>query len=99
MADNQDRPSAGPTSERAMLRIIGMSRAKAWRAKQVANIPKAEFERLIESDNPPTVTQLVAMARQSPVRSSRLYSLKRAWGAATDDEKAAFIDWVGSEHG
>ena len=41
----------------------GMSRSQMWRALQVASIPEDEFEALVESDEPPTVTALVRYAR------------------------------------
>ena len=52
------RPSTEPPSERQLSRDHGISRAVLWRAKQVAAIPEEKFERLVESDNPPSVTQL-----------------------------------------
>jgi len=42
----------------------GMSRSKMWRCLQVSNIAKDEFEALVESDNPPTVTELVQIGRE-----------------------------------
>jgi hypothetical protein len=42
----------------------GMSERQVKTAVRVANIPKPEFERLIESDNPPTVTALADMGRK-----------------------------------
>lgn len=52
----------------------GLSRAQMWRALQVAEIPEAEFDSLIESDNPPTVSELVAIStgRQPKAKSSKL---------------------------
>jgi hypothetical protein len=34
-----------------------------WKAMQVATIPDDTFEALVESENPPTITQLVEIAR------------------------------------
>ena len=42
----------------------GLSRSQAWRAIQVASIPKDELEQLIEADNPPTVTELVEIGKE-----------------------------------
>jgi hypothetical protein len=59
-----------------------------WRAKQVAAIPEAEFETMVESDNPPTVSRLVDYARCK--RRSKLSTWERlvgAWNAATDEER------------
>ena len=58
--ENRKRPSTEPPSERQLARELGISRAFLWRAKQVAAIPDAEFEAMVESDDPPTVTALVA---------------------------------------
>jgi hypothetical protein len=74
-----------------------------WRAKQVANIPEAEFEALVESDKPPTVTRLVEIGRarsgtQSTKRASgKVRALKRAWAAATPEERKAFADWTAKD--
>ena len=99
MTNESKRPSGGPPSKRALSRQIGMSRSKMWRAEQVANIPEDEFERLIESDEPPTVTELVQRGRtQSETEAKQhtsLDTLKRAWRKASEDERAAFLAWVG----
>jgi len=41
----------------------GLSRAQMWRCMQVAKIPEADFESMVESDNPPTVFELVNIGR------------------------------------
>jgi len=38
----------------------GMSRHQMYQAMKVAEIAESDFERLIESDNPPTLTELAA---------------------------------------
>ena len=40
----------------------GMSRGQMYRSLHIASIPEAEFEVIVESDKPPTVTQLVRYA-------------------------------------
>ena len=40
----------------------GLSRGQTWRALQVASIPEDDFEEMIESEEPPTVTALVRHA-------------------------------------
>ena len=78
--------------------IISVSQLE--RACRVAEIPAAEFEALVESDNPPTVTQLVALGRRRraeaegraapvslPRRVSRALALVKAM---TPEERAAF---------
>jgi hypothetical protein len=59
------RPTAEPPSE--LSKQLGISRVVFWCAKQV--IPEEEFEAMIESDQPPTVSQLVEHARGQPDRS------------------------------
>ncbi|MET4034516.1 hypothetical protein BjapCC829_28155 [Bradyrhizobium barranii] len=98
------RPSTEPPSIRQIAKQFGISRAVLWRAQQVAHIPAEEFERLIESDNPPTVTQMVEIGRSHGGRprlkwSRALTSLKRAWAAATPEERAEFVAHVLSYDG
>ena len=40
----------------------GLSRGQMWRARRLASIPEDEFEARLESDTPPTVTELVRIA-------------------------------------
>ena len=63
------RPTAEPASDRQLSKQFGISRVVFWRAKQVASIPEEEFEAMIESEHPPTVSQLVEHARGQPDRS------------------------------
>ena len=58
-----DRPSGEPLSQRQLAEEFGISRARQWRMKHVADIPYAEFEAMIESDDPPTISALVNYAR------------------------------------
>ena len=87
------RPNVVPPSERDLARELGISRAFMWRAKQVASIPEEEFEALVESDNPPTVSELVAMAGSRASRSPTftlppdLLAAVDAWIAAQPDPK------------
>ena len=86
------RPSTEPPSLRQIAKQYGISRALIWRAQQVCNIPKEEFERLIESDNPPTVTKLVEIGRRRPKPPARTgQRLIRAWTAASAEERADFV--------
>ena len=41
----------------------GISRGQMYRMLDIASIPKDQFEDLIEGDNPPTMTELVRIAR------------------------------------
>ena len=52
------------SERRKAIDAAGISRGQAWRAEMVANIPADIFERLIEGDNPPTVSRLVEIGRQ-----------------------------------
>ncbi len=56
-------PIAPSMSERDIAAAVGMSRRQIQDAKAIASIPEEEFERLIESDNPPTVTAFADLAR------------------------------------
>lgn len=58
----------------------GVSRSWVWRAAQVASIPEDEFEELVESDEPPTVSALVEIGRhrrQLPERGAQGRRLTR----------------------
>ena len=50
-------------SERRFAKLSGLSRAKLWRAKQVASLPKDLFEILVEMPDPPSVRELANVAR------------------------------------
>ncbi len=43
----------------------GLSERQQYTALRVANVPKDEFERLVESDNPPTVTKLAELGKKT----------------------------------
>ncbi len=69
MSEKKQRPSKGGVlpknpSERDLAAFTGMSRRQIWQAKKIAEIPEEEFDRLVESENPPTVTQLLQVAHQ-----------------------------------
>ena len=48
-----------------------MSRHQEAQSAAIARIPKEEFERLIESDNPPTVTELARIGRGQPAKPKK----------------------------
>jgi len=52
------------SSMRDVEAATGVSRHFLARAKMVASIPEDEFERLIESDNPPNARKLELLARR-----------------------------------
>jgi hypothetical protein len=43
----------------------GLSERQQYTALRVANVPKDEFDRLVESDSPPTITQLAEMGKKT----------------------------------
>jgi hypothetical protein len=51
-------------SRRRAAQEAGLSLHQYRQAIRVSNIPKDEFERLVESDDPPTVSQLAALGRR-----------------------------------
>lgn len=69
MSAKKQRPARGGVlpanpSERDLAAFTGMSRRQIWQAKKMAEIPEAEFERMVESDNPPSVSELLDVAHQ-----------------------------------
>jgi hypothetical protein len=55
--------TAPPISQAEAGRKAGLSPDQIKQAIRVANIPADKFESLVESDNPPTVTQLAEMGK------------------------------------
>lgn len=69
MSPRKERPTRGGVlppdpSERDLAAFTGMSRRQIWQAKKIAEIPETEFEAMVESDNPPTVAELLNLAHQ-----------------------------------
>jgi hypothetical protein len=57
-----DRDGGDPiVTRKAAAEQAGLSERQQKTALRVASVPKEEFERLVESDNPPTITQLAAL--------------------------------------
>jgi len=52
-------------SQTAVGTEAGLSRDQIKNAVRVANVPADDFERQIESDNPPTVTKLAEQGKKS----------------------------------
>ena len=75
---SKEKPDSGVNKKRGPQRsktrrdaeAVGMSRAQMYRAIAVADVPEDEFERLVESDNPPTMTELVRNGRGQTQRSA-----------------------------
>ena len=57
-------------SRSAIAQAAGLSVDQAKQAIRVANIPKREFERLIDAEAPPTVTELAKMGTKPVQRTS-----------------------------
>lgn len=62
---NKFRGKRGPerSERRKLAETAGISRHQMYQALQVANIPEEDFERLIESDDPPSVTEMARIGR------------------------------------
>ncbi len=58
--------AAGPVSQRQAAADAGMSERQEKTAVRVANVPQKEFEAAVESENPPSVTQLAEAGKQPP---------------------------------
>jgi hypothetical protein len=83
--------SPAPISRREAAEAAGMSKDQQVQAVRVANIPKPDFERLIEGDNPPTVTALAEMGKkprpQEPAAPEpRQLDIEKAIEAAGNEE-------------
>ena len=58
-------PSTGNGTRSQAATEAGLSKRQKDTALRVANIPKEEFEALVESDDPPTVTALAEIGKKS----------------------------------
>lgn len=73
----ETRTAAGTSFTRTQAASdAGLSKRQKDTALRVANIPDQEFEELIESDNPPTVTALAELGK-----NTTNISKKRVWAA------------------
>lgn len=70
-----------------------MSKRQQVTAVRVANVPDEQFERVVESDNPPTVTKLADMGTKrrmsSPSSGVSTIALIRPHTASVDSESVA----------
>lgn len=64
-AARESRGGGAPTSRTAAARDAGLSRDQMHTALRVARVPAAEFEAQIESDDPPTITELARQGTRS----------------------------------
>lgn len=88
-------------TRKAAADAAGLSDDQRKTAIRIASVPKDEFERLVESDDPPTVTALaeIGTKRQNrPKKAPEATSwtrLTEAWNEATDEDKARLIIMLG----
>lgn len=61
-------PSGGAPTRLKAARDAGMSRDQMHTALRVANVPEADFERQVESRNPPTVSKLAEQGKKAAPR-------------------------------
>lgn len=97
MSSRKQRPKRGGVlpenaSQRDIAAFTGLSTRKIWQAKKIADIPEDQFERLIESDNPPTITQLLNMAHHRAESQTTPWDrLVAAWNAASDEDRLRLV--------
>lgn len=88
------RGKRGPerSERRQIADAAGMSRHQMYQAMQVASIPRDEFERLVESEEPPTLTELARIGRgeQSKPKPSARDAATKAIAKAVDAIHAAY---------
>lgn len=60
-----------PTTQRGVAKKAGMSKDQQVTAVRVANVPEEEFEKAVDSNNPPTVTQLAEEGKKSRPKSDK----------------------------
>lgn len=65
-------PERGPV--RKMAEAAGLSRDWMYRALAIADIPETAFEELVESENPPTLTELNRIARNRHLKKPKATS-------------------------
>jgi hypothetical protein len=63
---NVEGRGASPFGREQAARDAGWSQDQRKQAQRIANIPRDDFERAVESDNPPTLTELAGRARKNP---------------------------------
>ena len=80
------RAGARPTSQRQVAAAAGLSKHQEKQAVRVANIPTEEFEALVESERPPTVTALAELGVRRVASTS---------GAAAHPHPAPKLETIG----
>lgn len=64
--DGKREEGTRPPLRQEIARDAGMSPHQAKQAVRIANIPKADFDRQVDSDKPPTLSQLAVQGIQRP---------------------------------
>jgi len=76
----------------------GISRNGMYTALALAKIPDDEFEALVESDNPPSVTELDRISRgyeaHRKSNSRRISRLQRAWNESPEIDRLALLKHI-----
>jgi hypothetical protein len=101
----------GAPTRTEICREAGISKDQQVTAMRVHAVPRDVFEKRVESDSPPTITELASLARQSmagqivetfrDIQASHadtagLAQLKSAWERATALERIKFLNWIKS---
>ena len=79
-----------PGPDRSPIRKVaeeaGMTRHQMYQAIAASDIPEDEFERLIESDNPPSLSELAAIGRgkEKPKLAPRRHTCPHCGGDLTN---------------
>jgi hypothetical protein len=68
LTDGADTELSALVGRMQSARAAGLSERQTVTALRVANVPKGEFERRVESDNPPTVTALADQGKKPTLR-------------------------------
>lgn len=105
-------PGRYASTRSEVCREAGISKDQQATAMRVHAVPRDEFEARVESNNPPTITELASLAHQSMAGkivenfhalnaadkdSGGFAALKRDWEAATAVERVTFLRWIKSE--
>lgn len=87
------------SARRKICEAAGMSRHQMYQMVQIGNIPEDEFERLVESDEGITITELARIGRgeQSKPKPSpdSYHELRRAWNRASPEARDRLLQEEG----
>ena len=86
------RGKRGPerSAGRQAAEAAGMSRHQFYQAVKIAEIPEGEFDAMVESDSPPTLTQMAAHNRQVKPRATACAHAAAAIAKAVRAAHSAF---------